>query len=790
MSTSTPLKLRGTNGDLQQLNSTEENYLAYLTGLQLASSAGSDPGDLTLVIDGHNVVGTFVDTYFNEAVGTHPASAITSSSISTTLYQRIGTASESGADFRRPVAYNDQQIVEMNDTQFNELVDRLNSRIVQSDYPGIFKLGSSSPGVDYTTYATNIFSDTDTDGTVTTYNLYRRTTMSAPTSVKIMSIKRSGGATGDYQGIQEMTVNQMQYSLGQRAKTRKAVSGNIGNYALRSSSQGAPSTGTWRAVGTATNTKKTTAEIDYTRTSTRDFLRTSTVTFTRDSINTFSRNFAGNFVGNYTRDFTGNYARAFTGDYVANFIGEFTRVRPVDFARERASTFTADYVGNYTRNALGFYARERVSTYAGNFAGEYARNRTETYTREFTGDYARGFAGEFIGNYSRNTVASYSAEFTGDYTRGFTGDYTRNRGINYQRNRVANFAREIDYIGDTSRTAIITYFREPTYIGNYAVVFTGNYTSPATSVSYNYTAGFHGIITGPSYPSQVYINGTRVAVGGYNQLYGITNDAGQTFDAFGSRKRLYGTLYGYGVTATTPGTTRVTNRDFSYVGNYTANIGRNVNVSYAREINYVGDTSYAGDFIGDYVGDFIGNYSRLAIGNYTRTRVAVRNATFVGDYSRLTTRTSIVNYSRLRVVGYTRTFVGDYARTSTRTGVATFIGDYARGFTGDYTRNRTAATPSTFIGNYIGEFVGDYSRDSTVNVLKDRTSTYARNRLEDYTRDSIVNRASTYTGNFIGDYARGFTGDFTAQFVGNYVGTTIQSSRETIETYTLYVRTA
>ena len=61
--------------------------------------------------------------------------------------------------------------------------------------------------------------------------------MSAPTEVKPLTIKRSLGGSGTYQGLQQMSTAQMQYTFGQRAKNR-IMNGNngVGTYLLLSSS--------------------------------------------------------------------------------------------------------------------------------------------------------------------------------------------------------------------------------------------------------------------------------------------------------------------------------------------------------------------------------------------------------------------------------------------------------------------------------------------------------------------------------------------------------------------------
>ena len=43
----TPLKLEGTNGDLKEMTTAEENYLAYQAGEQLKASAKTEVGAIT-----------------------------------------------------------------------------------------------------------------------------------------------------------------------------------------------------------------------------------------------------------------------------------------------------------------------------------------------------------------------------------------------------------------------------------------------------------------------------------------------------------------------------------------------------------------------------------------------------------------------------------------------------------------------------------------------------------------------------------------------------------------------
>ena len=52
-----PLKLKDVNGNLQQINATEKNYVAYLAGLQNAIADSSDVGLLTLSASGNRSIG-------------------------------------------------------------------------------------------------------------------------------------------------------------------------------------------------------------------------------------------------------------------------------------------------------------------------------------------------------------------------------------------------------------------------------------------------------------------------------------------------------------------------------------------------------------------------------------------------------------------------------------------------------------------------------------------------------------------------------------------------------------
>ena len=366
---SIPLKIKNTNGDLQEFTPLEENYLSYAVGQALADASAGEVGDISLT--GNVNIGSFTDAYFNESAGTHPISNITSTTVTTTLTQEGGTADETGADFVRPVGYYDSSpnpgFYEMADGDLDNLASRVLSNMVQNDYVGTFKLSSTSPGADYTVFLSNVFSDTHGDGTVTSYNIYQRTSMPVVNAVRPVAICYDGSSNFD--GFKEMSDTQVKYTLGQRVKTLRATAGAIGSYQFRSSAQGVPILpGTWVSVGNATNTRRTIVDNTYSRTRASSYARTRISAYTRDRVSTYTRNSVDTFSRTFIGDYTGTYTRDFIGNYSRDFVGEYTRTRPSSYEgtyiRNRISTYSADYTRTrVTPLTRGTYARTRTSAY-------------------------------------------------------------------------------------------------------------------------------------------------------------------------------------------------------------------------------------------------------------------------------------------------------------------------------------------------------------------------------------------------------------------------------------------
>ena len=499
-----PLKHQA-DGDIQRFTRDEEHWLAYQASLRLMMDDSTAPYQLSTLSG--NSIGSFTDTFFNEAVGTHPGSSITTGSTVTTVYQRTGSDLDSAdANFRTPINVNNVagKIAEFSQAEWGDLANRLAKIIMTNEYPGTFRLGSSAPSGDYSVHLNNVFSDTQTDGTTVNYSIYKRATMTAPTKVNAMAIKRSAGPTGIYQGVQAMDSDQMTYSFGNHLKTwMMSTANNVGAYQLRSSAQGAPvATGTWSTRGTATDTKKTTSDVDYTRNSTRNQDENFTSVYETDYIGDYEGNYIGDFLG----DFTGNFTGDFVGTYIGNFVGDnaidYTRNSIIDSTRNstRSSTnvdginytrnstigytgdFTGDFVGpptNYTTTYFGTYTGYTSESpvqqiFTGNYIGDFLGpegNFTTNYTRNsiagFIGDYLgpQSFTGDFTGNYIGDFVGNYLGpqDFTRNQDENFTADSTRNSTANSTRTSTTNYAG--NYVG--------TFTGD--FIGTYTGDFTGNY---------------------------------------------------------------------------------------------------------------------------------------------------------------------------------------------------------------------------------------------------------------------------------------------------------------------------
>ena len=357
------------NGDLQQMDSAHEHYIAYQAGIFMASQDSNLVGNLGIIDTSDRNIGTYTDTYFQGAQGDHEFAGGNPTLITdtTTLYQKLGVNFEpdsAGSVRRIPIEFVDNsgtpEIHEMDSGEIDDLTLRLRDMLFGNEFPGVYKLGSQRPSANYSpqgdSASGSVFQDTRSTGASPVsikYYLYQKDSDDAnkPITGRPTYLKKANGFTGSFSGIQEMTDAQIGETFGRRMGSVVMASTNgVGAYKLRSATQGAPTdTGTWTAMGTATDTRQGTTDVNYTRTSTRTRTSNYGTSFTRD----FAGNYIGNFTGDYTRDFIGNYQSDFTRTSTRTSTRDSTRNRDSNYTststRTRTSTYTTDFTGNYAR---------------------------------------------------------------------------------------------------------------------------------------------------------------------------------------------------------------------------------------------------------------------------------------------------------------------------------------------------------------------------------------------------------------------------------------------------------
>ena len=469
------------DGNLHQMDSAEEEWVAYQAGLRIADYLRGDYGsNLSLapyaVSDASsnaNTIGTYTDTFYTGSTGSAPGSPTTTN---TPIYQKTGKTILS-TDRRYPVEFvsgTPNQLTEMDSSEVDTIAGRLKEYLFDSDnqWAGVMKLGlsGSTPSAEYTQTETTLYgiAFADTIGSSQTpYKFYVKNyvtsgdSASIPTQSRPVSLKRASGLTGTFQGIQEMNDSDIGETFGRAIMSNvMATSNGIGAYQLRSATQGAPTdTGTWKAMGTATDTRRAVVPQVSTRTSqttrtslySADYTRTRSSNYTFDVIGYRSRAYIGNYTRTRTSSFSADYTRTRTSAYSADYTRTSTRTR--------TSAYSADYTRTSTRTRASSYTRTstRTDNFTGDFTGDFTGNFSRTYTGNFQGDYARTFVGNFAGNFAGNFTGNYQRsfqrfndgtiygtllQFAADYTRTSTGTSTRtstrNRNTAYSRTSTNN----------------------------------------------------------------------------------------------------------------------------------------------------------------------------------------------------------------------------------------------------------------------------------------------------------------------------------------------------------------
>ena len=411
---SIPLTLKGTGADLRPLTATEEETLAifaekYVVDNHPASNLGTVDDDArnyhgsidryaTRVADSDMVqIGSFTNTFYNQAVGTHPGTSLSSSTTTTPLFQcrdssardslsHIDYPTQSGSLASRIVAVDsDGNIREMDSVHTIAFGKRMLEYSLSEERIGAFRIGTTNPaasqGGTWETWNSSAFIDT-TSSVTTTYKVYRKTGGSSSEQSTYNSGKKNlillppdDDTFYQIRDLKETAITNLELSVAQACRHARKHS-ELGKMVLLPSTQTPASTGetgTWQTRGTAVDTVNTTENIQYTSTPAFYVVRTEP----------FSAPFSAPYTGYSTETITSDFA----GTRPASFVGIRTSEQKgvtTQFAGQRYSTAT--YAGTRANASTFGGIRSYVSYYP--FIGyDFPTNYTGARTayRYFTG---------------------------------------------------------------------------------------------------------------------------------------------------------------------------------------------------------------------------------------------------------------------------------------------------------------------------------------------------------------------------------------------------------------------
>lgn len=351
-----PVKIQATTPkSLKEMSNTELDYTVYQI---LNTFAGTQSGVGTLNINGSGTsIGSFTDTIRTEAVGTHPASGTTTSTVYD-FKQDLTTAAES---LTRPIEFSSGALREQDDTSLNATVIDYALDTLVADGLGSYLLQPSTPTETGTWTSIATVTDSTQTGNNTT-QLWRRTGATAPSAVRPLKSVSNG--------VKELTDAEMQ-TLTARLRNRIVATGK-GKYAVQPS---APTGGgTWVRQGTAfSDTRQDIADQTYT--------------------GYYNQSYEGYYAQGYVRTFQGLYNQTYTrnwaGGYVRNWAGGYVRAYRRTFGGvSQGPNYNRTWTGYYARTYTGYYARGYVRAWA----GEY----NQTFTRNWAGTYVRAWAGGYV----------------------------------------------------------------------------------------------------------------------------------------------------------------------------------------------------------------------------------------------------------------------------------------------------------------------------------------------------------------------------------------------------------
>lgn len=337
-----PLKIKysgATAVGAQEMSDAEIDYIAHQVCAKIAAQTNGT-GTLALNVNGSTgtTIGSFVDTWRPNTIGSHPVGTTVSSS--TTTFKQVQTTDSTAPT--RPLEWSSSAMRELSDSSLNSYIfNRVIAKLSGAGL-GSYMLQSSAPaGGTWTNVAT--ITDTAQGGNTLTY-LWRKTSDTAPTTVR--PLKRVSN------GSREMTDAEMQTLFGKFSSYVSST--GVGKYAVQSA---APTTGTWVRMGSAfSDTRSQVSNIGYTG------------SYTSTYANTFSATYSG------------AYATAFTGYYTGYFAGSRAKSYVRYWSGYNGGTYTGYFSAGYASAFTGYYTGYFVGGYAGSRTKYYSGSRSHTYT--------------------------------------------------------------------------------------------------------------------------------------------------------------------------------------------------------------------------------------------------------------------------------------------------------------------------------------------------------------------------------------------------------------------------
>lgn len=760
-----PLRLYNTS-DLRISSDSDQEYITYLTALELAASALTDPGVITTSSSGNVFIGSLTNTFYEQAVGTHSGTSLSIGATTSNFYQVANTSiNENDSDFHFPVFWDSDLsgIKQMTDSDLTAATTNILTTIMRDEYPGTYRLAptNSPPGANYSVLLSNMFTDLSVlDSNPTYYSIFKKVSQDAPINThRSIKLKRAGDVnSGSFQGLQLMTDLEIRKTFGARAKNIINSSG-IGTYRIRSSSEGAPTeTGTWVVRGQAVDTRNDTTEILYPENA--SYGVSPTTPFATVEI------YAGG-LANYTFNYTSTIPGV-----------------PLTFVSD-ASTFTstASYVSdiaNYTRIISDSFGNPKIYTgpgtlapkiYTGpSFSGildryylgatELPFTGTSIYTGpaevEFVGTIPLDYQGAFYLSLATPDDTSYLNEgilYVNEFTpRIYAQTQTY---VNYAGNQYVS--NPTGYVGGISAPIPVSYGSQ--YEGDDYYSLDANYTGISAFVS-NYAL--------PTYTTDYTLDGNYDATTQGNIAY-LNNYSGPNQVNF---------------TANQYAGPAQSNFTGSYIGDFTAIVP----VATAYSIEYTSVEYYEG--LGPDTGNYVGpnlNYTGPATPGAGVAYLGPASINYTGPSVPITIY-ALSTYQGPGLVLYANTGPGPGFYLTEYVGAVPTPISYAD--TVSEVFQATGPDGTSYLGpleNYQGISPGS---QSFVLAQYTRLVTFPANYtgLEIYSTGYVVGDGTdgyftTSYSDYIATYATLYT-----EGLALFEGTTIDISVSTVETYTLYCR--